>query len=102
MRCPRCRSGNVHSSRRQGIWERVGLSLMGRRPYRCYDCGRRFIARQHGSWPGVGRILGLHAEQRQNLERLLVEWLVFVALVAASIYLVFYFSHPSAPLSINQ
>ena len=40
-RCPRC--GARHAERRtRTLGERLALTLLGRRPYRCLECGRRF------------------------------------------------------------
>ena len=49
-RCPRC--GARHAERRtpRTLRERMALTLLGRRPYRCLECGRRF-----GDRPGHRR-----------------------------------------------
>lgn len=39
--CPACRSSVVRRSRRRGLFERIVLPLLLRRPYRCLDCDRR-------------------------------------------------------------
>jgi DNA-directed RNA polymerase subunit RPC12/RpoP len=52
-RCPRC--GARHAERRtpRTLLERAGLTLLGRRPYRCLDCGRRFGDRPLARDPGA-------------------------------------------------
>jgi len=40
--CPRCRSYDVHRSRRRGFVERYLLPLILKRPYRCDGCNSRY------------------------------------------------------------
>jgi hypothetical protein len=40
--CPRCNSTATQRSHRQGIFERILLSLLPVRPFRCRDCDWRF------------------------------------------------------------
>lgn len=40
--CPKCRSHDVHRSRRRGFVERVLLPLVLKRPYRCDGCNSRY------------------------------------------------------------
>jgi len=49
-RCQACGSALVHREVPVGPVERWVLPLLGRRPYQCLDCGRRFWDR-----PRVGR-----------------------------------------------
>ncbi len=44
MECPSCQSDNVRRSRRRGLREGTTLRLKNQAPYRCRDCGYRFIA----------------------------------------------------------
>jgi hypothetical protein len=39
--CPKCGSLDVHRSRRRTVGEKL-LSLVGVRPYRCFQCDARF------------------------------------------------------------
>jgi hypothetical protein len=49
--CPYCReSGRIRRSHRRNIFERV-TSFLGRFPYRCGECGNRFML----WWRGPGR-----------------------------------------------
>jgi hypothetical protein len=43
--CPSCQSENTHRSHRQGALERAA-SVAGIYPFRCDDCGNRFLARR--------------------------------------------------------
>jgi hypothetical protein len=43
--CPSCQSENTHRSHRQGALERAA-SLAGIYPYRCDECGSRFLAKR--------------------------------------------------------
>jgi hypothetical protein len=42
MNCPGCRSARIRRSHRRSMLERM-LSAIGRWPYRCWACGRRFF-----------------------------------------------------------
>jgi hypothetical protein len=43
IHCPYCRdSARIRRSRRKNLFERI-LSLFGRFPYRCGECGNRFM-----------------------------------------------------------
>lgn len=39
--CPRCKSSDIHRSRRRGPFERAMLRPLLLRPYRCWSCCRR-------------------------------------------------------------
>jgi hypothetical protein len=42
--CPGCSGRRVRRSPRRGFFEETLLRLVRMRPYRCYDCDRRFFA----------------------------------------------------------
>lgn len=44
MECPSCQSDNVRRSRRRGPQEGTALRFKNQAPYRCHECGLRFIA----------------------------------------------------------
>lgn len=44
MRCPSCDSDDARRSRRRGLREGFALRLRHLAPYRCRDCGTRFVA----------------------------------------------------------
>jgi hypothetical protein len=43
MQCPKCKTGNAHRSHRAGLKERL-TSIVGYVPYRCRECGLRFLS----------------------------------------------------------
>jgi len=43
MNCPICQSGSVRRSKRRTIAERTIMTALLVRPFRCFDCGRRFF-----------------------------------------------------------
>ena len=45
-RCPGCNGYAVERVSRRGAYELFVLPLLGRRPYRCLNCGRRFHDRR--------------------------------------------------------
>jgi hypothetical protein len=46
--CPKCGAENAPRSLRHGVRETVLLRWLNRAPYRCRDCGERFIAHASG------------------------------------------------------
>jgi hypothetical protein len=42
IRCPRCDRRDVHKSSAKSFGEKLGLTLILRKPVRCYDCTFRF------------------------------------------------------------
>lgn len=42
MLCPKCKTDHAHRSHRAGLKERL-TSIVGYVPYRCRDCGLRFL-----------------------------------------------------------
>jgi DNA-directed RNA polymerase subunit RPC12/RpoP len=48
IKCPYCQdSGRIRRSHRRNCFERL-LSLFGTLPYRCGECGNRFMLRSRG------------------------------------------------------
>lgn len=43
LRCPQCRSPEIHQSRRKGLLANRLLSLLFVRPFRCERCDCRFF-----------------------------------------------------------
>ena len=41
--CPRCESDQIRRSKRRGLLERVPLTLIFVRPFRCRECRHRFF-----------------------------------------------------------
>ena len=44
MKCRYCDSDRIYRSHRQGLKEGLWLRLAMKAPYRCHDCGARYIA----------------------------------------------------------
>ena len=42
--CPSCGSAHMYRSMRRGLFERVVLRILFKRPYRCENCGSRFYS----------------------------------------------------------
>jgi len=42
VQCPACKDYDIHRSRWSGIFERIAMILVLRRPVRCYSCYHRF------------------------------------------------------------
>jgi transposase-like protein len=47
MICPKCKSDHAHRSHRKGVRERLA-SLLAYHPYRCRQCGKRFLQFRYG------------------------------------------------------
>ncbi len=74
MRCPRCGSDRVRRSSRRGLTEGLLFRLIGRAPFRCFACGRRFIDRTSshkyrrvGAHRNLAAYIGLRRRQRMKL-----------------------------------
>lgn len=52
MKCPSCNSEAIRRSRRRGPQEGTTLRLKSEAPFRCRDCGLRFIAQNDALDPG--------------------------------------------------
>jgi DNA-directed RNA polymerase subunit RPC12/RpoP len=42
IRCPRCERRDIHRSSAKSFGEKLGLTLILRKPVRCYECSFRF------------------------------------------------------------
>ena len=69
MSCPKCHSSDVRRSRRSGPREGTTLRRKNQAPYRCNQCGARFIAsEQAGATPrplSLADYLGLRGRVRR-------------------------------------
>jgi len=55
MLCPKCKVDHAHRSHRNGLVERLG-GLFGYYPYRCRECGHRFLHFRYAALPeGAGK-----------------------------------------------
>ena len=48
MQCPKCKTDHAHRSHRAGLKERLA-SIVGYVPYRCRECGLRFLSFRYSS-----------------------------------------------------
>lgn len=96
MKCPNCQSEDTHRSRRRGPKEGITLRLKHQAPYRCRQCGSRFVAAENeGSADAVRRhlsfadYLGLRGPTRKLLsDHVILGTLIFL-LLAIMIALLF-------------
>ena len=43
VHCPNCRGNMIRRSRRNGVFEKTLLKVLGVRPYRCKGCDERYF-----------------------------------------------------------
>jgi hypothetical protein len=60
IRCPNCNHCDIHKSRNKHLIERVGITLILRKPVRCYDCYHRITV---WSFLRVKYKIGLHLRE---------------------------------------
>lgn len=53
MLCPKCHKDRAHRAHRSGIRERIA-ALFSRHPYRCHECGQRFLVYRYEAPPNSG------------------------------------------------
>jgi hypothetical protein len=78
MKCPKCGSCRIRRSTRRGIGEGLFLRMILRAPFRCLDCGARFIAsstdpsfRKQWRHSTLASYLGIRTEDQSFLDRIL-------------------------------
>lgn len=104
MQCPNCDSIRVRRSLRKGLWEGLFLRMLFRAPYRCVDCGTRYLGsslnpvfhsrKHHRTLAGY---LGFRGAQVRKFRRAIVIIIMFAALILVASWLVSRFSEPGAP-----
>ena len=73
MLCPKCKTDHAHRSHRNGLIERLA-ALFARYPYRCRDCGHRFLRFRY-KVPGVGSgEPATSAEREIRAVRVRIQW----------------------------
>ena len=73
MLCPKCKTDNAHRSHRSGLIERLA-SLFACYPYRCRDCGYRFLRFRY-KIPGVDPAEHTSATEREIRSiRVRIQW----------------------------
>jgi predicted Zn-ribbon and HTH transcriptional regulator len=72
MLCPRCKADHAHRSHRKGVVERLG-SWIGYYPYRCRECGYRFLQFRYAIPPESP---GKHSETEREIRttRVRIRW----------------------------
>jgi hypothetical protein len=71
MLCPKCKIDHAHRSHRRGFEHLTGL--FGYYPYRCRECGHRFLHFRYASLPeGQGR--RSEAEREIRSARVRIRW----------------------------
>jgi DNA-directed RNA polymerase subunit RPC12/RpoP len=95
MKCGHCGSERVYRSHRQGLKEGLWLRMMAMAPYRCHDCGVRFVARRSRSGTSRGgreqslaEYLGLRGREYKVRQCLVTLALTLIFLAASIIFLI--------------
>jgi len=65
MLCPKCHTDRAHRAHRSGIRERVA-ALFSRHPYRCHECGYRFLVYRYETPPDNGPLTPTEREIRNT------------------------------------
>ena len=70
MLCPKCKIDHAHRSHRKGLVERLG-GLIGYHPYRCRECGHRFLQFRYASpFEGAGKLSETEREIQSTRARI--------------------------------
>lgn len=72
MLCPKCKIDHAHRSHRTGLVERLG-SLIGYYPYRCRECGHRFLQFRYAV-PSQGPGKRSETEREIRSTRVRIRW----------------------------
>jgi len=65
MICPKCHTDRAHRAHRTGIREHIA-ALFSRHPYRCHECGFRFLVNRYGVVPSDGPLTPAEREIRNT------------------------------------
>jgi hypothetical protein len=71
MFCPKCKTDHAHRSHRKGVKERLA-SLLAYHPYRCRECGLRFLQFRYAVPRGAGEPTSTEREIRST--RTSIKW----------------------------
>jgi rubredoxin len=71
MLCPKCKVDHAHRSHRRG-WERLA-ALIGYYPYRCRECGYRFLQFRYAS-PSESPAKHSETEREIKSTRMRIRW----------------------------
>jgi DNA-directed RNA polymerase subunit RPC12/RpoP len=73
MLCPKCKVDHAHRSHRTGLVERLA-GLIGYYPYRCRECGHRFLQFRYASPPESPTRRHAEAEREIRAIRVRIRW----------------------------
>ncbi len=95
MNCPNCQSDNVRRSRRRGPQEGLALRVKHQAPYRCRDCGLRFVAEEDASSEAgrplsIADYLGLRGWARRVLTDQMIYGTLALLVILVVIVLIFF------------
>lgn len=102
--CPRCGSDKISRSQRRGIQEAVVLKKGGFSPYRCQECGERFIRpsrhKGHSRRHSLAGRLGIRdPKARRRFARIVITTVLTVVALITALLLFGYFTRPAPPPS---
>ena len=91
MKCQYCGSNRIYRSHRQGLKEGIWLRLVMKAPYRCQECGARYITydRHHrilrrSHYQSMAEFIGLRGRE-QRVRQWIVTALMTLIFLAISI-----------------
>jgi hypothetical protein len=94
MVCRYCGSKRIYRSHRQGLYEGVWLRLVMKAPYRCHDCGMRYIASsslhtksKSGHEQSFAEFLGLRGRENRIRQWIIMVFLTIIFLAVSIIFL---------------
>jgi hypothetical protein len=89
MTCPKCNIDRAHRSHRKGLRERLFI-LGGRVPYRCHQCGERFLIVDSVFWKTGMNSTGISRQARRLriLRELSIYGLGLIILLVVVMFLV--------------
>jgi DNA-directed RNA polymerase subunit RPC12/RpoP len=94
MRCRYCGSNRIYRSHRQGLKEGLWLRLVMKAPYRCHDCGARYVSHNRkGSKTSRGHeslaeFVGLRGREHRVRQWIITVLMTIVFLAISIIFLI--------------
>lgn len=100
--CPKCGSEKISRSQRRGVQEAVVLKREGVSPYRCQDCGERFMRRSRHKGRSrrhtlAGRLGIRDLKARRRIMRMTIAAVMTLIAIFTALMLFGYFTRPVAP-----
>jgi transposase-like protein len=93
MKCRFCGSDRVYRSHRQGLKEGLWMRLVQMAPFRCHDCGARFVAHarskasQRGQEQSLAEYVGLRGREYKVRQWLITIVMTLLFLAASILFL---------------